>query len=50
VLGLLFNYRLTFGIITTIVSAQEGRLSQRLFFCAALPRLFPGNLPPELEQ
>lgn len=56
--GVLFNYRLTFGIITATVGLQEGLLDQRLFSMvvliilasAALPMVLLRDLPTELDR
>ena len=56
-LGILFNYRLTFGIITATVGLEEGLLDQRLFtalllvvlLSAAPPMILLRDLPSELE-
>jgi glutathione-regulated potassium-efflux system ancillary protein KefC len=55
--GVLFNYRLTFGIISATVGYEEGLLDQRLFTAvllivlvsAALPMVLLRDLPSELE-
>ncbi len=55
--GILFNYRLTFGIITATVGLQAGLLDRRLFnvillvvlASAALPMLLLRDLPAELD-
>jgi glutathione-regulated potassium-efflux system ancillary protein KefC len=57
-LGILFNYRLTFGIITATVGLEEGLLGQRLFtavllivlLSAALPMILLRDLPSEFEK
>lgn len=56
--GILFNYRLTFGIITATVGLQEGLLDQRLFnvillvvlASAALLMIFLRDLPYEISR
>jgi glutathione-regulated potassium-efflux system ancillary protein KefC len=56
VVGVLFNYRLTFGIISASVGLEEGLLDQRLFTAvllivlvsAALPMILLRDLPSEL--
>lgn len=56
--GVLFNYRLTFGIITATVGLQEGVLDGRLFSTvllvvlasAALPVALLHDLPAELDR
>jgi glutathione-regulated potassium-efflux system ancillary protein KefC len=55
--GILFNYRLTFGIISATVGFEEGLLDQRLFTAillivlvsAALPMVLLRDLPSELS-
>ena len=57
-LGVLFNYRLTFGIITATVGLQEGLIGERLFtavllavlLSAALPMILLRDLPTELAR
>ncbi|MGH2659358.1 MAG: cation:proton antiporter [Actinomycetota bacterium] len=56
--GVLFNYRLTFGIITATVGLTEGLLDRRLFSTvllvvlasAALPMVILRDLPAELDR
>lgn len=56
--GVLFNYRLTFGIITATVGLTEGLLDQSLFSTvllvvlasAALPMILLRDLPAELDR
>lgn len=56
--GVLFNYRLTFGIIAATVGVTEGFLDQRLFSAvllvvlasAALPMILLRDLPAELDR
>lgn len=56
--GTLFNYRLTFGIITATVGLQEGLLDTRLFTAillivlasAALPAVLLRDIPAELDR
>ncbi|MBI4269366.1 MAG: cation:proton antiporter [Candidatus Rokubacteria bacterium] len=56
--GVLFNYRLSFGIITATVGLQVGLLDQQLFgaillvvlLSAALPMLLLRDLPSELTR
>lgn len=58
VTGVLFNYRLTFGIITASVGLDEGLLDTRSFsalllivvISAALPMALLRDLPAELER
>jgi Kef-type K+ transport system membrane component KefB len=58
VIGVLFNYRLTFGIISATVGLEEGLLDQRLFTAvllivlvsAALPMILLRDLPTELSD
>jgi glutathione-regulated potassium-efflux system ancillary protein KefC len=55
--GILFNYRLTFGIISATVGFEEGLLDQQLFTAvllivlvsAALPMILLRDLPSELS-
>lgn len=55
--GVLFNYRLTFGIITATVGREEGLLDRRLFatvllivlVSAALPMVLLRDRPTELD-
>jgi glutathione-regulated potassium-efflux system ancillary protein KefC len=57
VIGVLFNYRLTFGIISATVGLEEGLLDRRLFTAvllivlvsAALPMILLRDLPSELS-
>lgn len=56
--GVLFNYRLTFGIITASVGLQQGLLDRQLFSAilvvilasAALPMLLLRDLPMEVNR
>lgn len=56
--GILFNYRLTFGIITATVGVQEGLFDQRLFSIillvvlasALMPMVLLRDLPSELLE
>jgi len=56
-IGVLFNYRLTFGIISATVGLEEGLLDRRLFTAvllivlvsAALPMILLRDLPSELS-
>jgi glutathione-regulated potassium-efflux system ancillary protein KefC len=57
-IGVLFNYRLTFGIISATVGLEEGLLDQGLFTAvllivlvsAALPMVLLRDLPSELAE
>jgi len=57
-LGVLFNYRLSFGIITATVGLELGLLDQQLFaavllvvlLSAVFPMLLLSDLPNELQQ
>jgi len=56
-ISVLFNYRLTFGIISATVGLEEGLLNRRLFAAvllivlvsAALPMILLRDLPSELS-